>query len=94
MKVTATQPGFIHGHLKSPGAHFEIPDTPTRKLTSADDAMTRAIAVKNQVPVAFSASWMRPGWEAFEQAPVPGQAHLQPPPATGEDAIDLNHDVI
>lgn len=95
MKVAATQPGFIHNHLKEPGMSFDIPDQPTRKLTKDDDALTRSIAVKGQVPVAFSSVWMRPASVTSPIPEAPAQSHLKPvKPETAEQAIDLNSDVI
>ena len=91
MKVQATQDGFCQ-HYRPTGSTFEIPDSPTRKLTKEDDAITRSIAIKGQVPCAFSSSWMRPAGNPvpIEEAPV--QSHLKKP--EDPEAIDVQSDVI
>jgi hypothetical protein len=93
MKVTATQEGFFH-KLIAPGMVFDIPDTPVRKVTKADDAITQSIALKGNVPCAFASSWMRPGAEGQPIPPVAVQSHLKPAKGLPDEVIDLNADVI
>lgn len=90
MKVIVTNMAFYKGSRIYPGTARDpkvilIPDKPTRKVSEADDAETKALAVKGEIPAAYAPSWMKP-WAPVpdDVAEVPDEEDLKP---TGDRAV-------